>query len=56
VRPDSDAVLIVAEALHPSARNDVGKLTEVLATEIRRLWSAPASGAVLSEASPQFNF
>jgi DNA/RNA-binding domain of Phe-tRNA-synthetase-like protein len=52
VRDSTVDVLIVAEALHPSAAADIADLTATLAAEVG-LWSLTAS-AVLTSASPTF--
>lgn len=52
VRHDTSAVLIVAEAHHATASADVTKLLDVLAGELRALWTPPAVAAILSKASP----
>ena len=55
VRDSTVDVLIVAEALHPSAAEDIADLTATLAAEIGALWSVNASG-VLTSASPTFRW
>jgi DNA/RNA-binding domain of Phe-tRNA-synthetase-like protein len=47
-------VLIVAEALHDSARSDMAELTAVLAAELRAAWSLTPQTAVLTAGSPRF--
>ncbi|MBX6749134.1 MAG: hypothetical protein IRY85_05585 [Micromonosporaceae bacterium] len=54
VRPDTRSVLIVAEALHASAADDVPRLTAAIAHALDTAWAAPAKSALLSPASPRF--
>lgn len=56
VRDTTTAVLIVAEALHESAAEDVPRLTDALAEEIAALWSAAPATALLSRSAPRFEF
>lgn len=56
VRDSTVTVLIVAEALHPSAAADVRDLAATLAAEIGGAWSATPKVAVLSQGSPRFEF
>lgn len=56
VRDTTTAVLIVAEAMHASARADVESLTAAIADELNAIWSSTARGATLSAASPRFEF
>jgi DNA/RNA-binding domain of Phe-tRNA-synthetase-like protein len=48
------AVLIVAEALHDSARDDVDRLTSTLAQELSDAWLSTPRSRILSAASPRF--
>jgi DNA/RNA-binding domain of Phe-tRNA-synthetase-like protein len=52
VRPETRSVLIVAEAMHSSARSDITRLTEALAKEIDGAWGVTATTGVLSAVSP----
>jgi hypothetical protein len=53
---ETKAVLIVAEAMHSSARADVQSLTSAIANELRDIWCiAPKSGA-LERLSPKLEF
>jgi DNA/RNA-binding domain of Phe-tRNA-synthetase-like protein len=56
VSGDTDAVLIVAEALHDSAGDDVPRLVASLAADLTALWSATAWSAILSSSAPRFEF
>jgi DNA/RNA-binding domain of Phe-tRNA-synthetase-like protein len=56
VREQTAEVLIVAEALHDTAREDVRALTAALAEELAELWAAKPEGAELSPSSPRFDF
>jgi DNA/RNA-binding domain of Phe-tRNA-synthetase-like protein len=56
VRPETSAVLIVAEAMHASAAEDVRNLVTAIGDEIRGVWSSETKSAVLDAASPRFDF
>ena len=56
VRADTTDVLIVAEGLHASARDDIPRLVATLAEELERAWSARARTAVLTGSAPRFDF
>ena len=56
VRNTTTAALIVAEALHGSAPEDVPKLLDALAAEIETVWSAEPMVAVLTASSPEIAF
>jgi DNA/RNA-binding domain of Phe-tRNA-synthetase-like protein len=56
VRDTTTGVLIVAEALHDTAREDIGSLTATLADELTAIWSATPESAILSPAAPRFEF
>jgi len=50
------SVLIVAEALHERAAEDVPQLVATLAEELARLWSCTPSRAILARHTPRFSF
>ena len=56
VRATTSSVLIVAEALHETAGDDVARLLTTVSEEIEAVWSAEPRGALLSEVSPRFEF
>jgi DNA/RNA-binding domain of Phe-tRNA-synthetase-like protein len=56
VRDSTARALIVAEALHDSAADDISRLTKTLGAELAATWSVTPSGAVLTAASPRFTF
>jgi DNA/RNA-binding domain of Phe-tRNA-synthetase-like protein len=56
VRGSTASVLIVAEALHDSAADDIPQLTKALGAELEATWSVTPSGAILTAASPRFTF
>jgi DNA/RNA-binding domain of Phe-tRNA-synthetase-like protein len=56
VRDVTSSVLIVAEALHASARDDVQRLVASLADEINGVWALRARTGVLSSSCPRFDF
>jgi DNA/RNA-binding domain of Phe-tRNA-synthetase-like protein len=56
VRGETAAVLIVAEAMHASARADIERLLTTIADEIDAVWSATPTTGVLTSASPRFEF
>lgn len=56
VRDSTTAALVVAEALHDSAAQDITRLTANIAADIEALWSVTPSAAVLSASEPRFAF
>ncbi len=58
IRPGTRRVLIVAEAMHATARDDVQRLLDALAQELQAGWGAGVDGScaprVLSAAAPVF--
>ena len=56
VQDTTTAVLIVAEALHDSAAQDVPELMTAVAAELAATWSVPSPAAVLTSAAPRFTF
>ena len=52
VRDDTQAALIVAEAMHDSADEDMERLVATIAAEL----AVPSTTALLSEQSPRFDF
>jgi DNA/RNA-binding domain of Phe-tRNA-synthetase-like protein len=56
VQGETNAVLIVAEGMHGSARADVEKLTAAIADRLKGIWSAAPKTAILSKSSPRFEF
>jgi DNA/RNA-binding domain of Phe-tRNA-synthetase-like protein len=56
VRGSTAAVLIVAEALHESAPQDMTELIAALTAELAAIWSVAPSAAVLTAADPRFTF
>jgi DNA/RNA-binding domain of Phe-tRNA-synthetase-like protein len=55
VREGTSSVLIVAEALHASARADMERLVETLAREIAGGWDVTPRTALLSADAPRFD-
>ncbi|SDH10660.1 B3/B4 domain-containing protein (DNA/RNA-binding domain of Phe-tRNA-synthetase) [Sinosporangium album] len=55
IRDSSREVLIVIEALHDTARDDVGSLVVTLADELRRIWDIEPKTAMLSAQHPDFS-
>ncbi|MEQ8818222.1 MAG: phenylalanine--tRNA ligase beta subunit-related protein [Thalassobaculum sp.] len=56
VRDGTRAVLIVAEAMHDTARADVESLLTALSAEIATAWQPPAATAILGPSEPEFGF
>ncbi|MFI7640262.1 B3/4 domain-containing protein [Nonomuraea sp. NPDC049400] len=54
VRDTTSEVLIVAEALHDTARADVERLTATIADELAALWPSASEAAILTPSSPRF--
>ena len=55
VREATTDVVIVGEALHASAHEDMERLVETLAEEIDRVWATRARTGVLSSSAPRFD-
>lgn len=53
VRAETTRVLIVAEALHDSARADIERLVAALADELTAVWSVTPRTGVLTSSSPR---
>jgi DNA/RNA-binding domain of Phe-tRNA-synthetase-like protein len=56
VRADTRQVLVVSEGLHSGAAMDVPVLLEALRRDIATAWTATRDPAVLTAASPRFEF
>ncbi|GII95965.1 B3/B4 domain-containing protein [Sinosporangium siamense] len=56
VRESTRAVVIVAEAMHESARDDVPALIAAIAEEVGAAWQTTPRSAILTAASPRFEF
>ncbi|WP_028812177.1 B3/B4 domain-containing protein [Streptomyces flavidovirens] len=57
VRDTTGSVLIIAEAMHGSAPEDVRRLTAALADELSALWPVTSkSSAILTSVAPRFAF
>jgi DNA/RNA-binding domain of Phe-tRNA-synthetase-like protein len=56
VREGTREVLVVAEAVHGTAAEDVAKLVATLADELAGGWSVTPATAILSPSSPRFEF
>ncbi|QND38403.1 hypothetical protein HB771_11000 [Rhizobium leguminosarum bv. viciae] len=56
VRGTTRSVLIVAEALHASAGDDIVRLVKTVADALARHWPATPKTAMLSLVSPRFEF
>jgi DNA/RNA-binding domain of Phe-tRNA-synthetase-like protein len=54
VRDTTSAALIVAEALHDQAPEDIPELVAALAAELRAAWSRTPQTAILTASSPRF--
>jgi len=56
IRDSTRTILIVAEAMHPTAAEDVQRLIADLATELRTLWPTTPATALLAREAPRFDF
>ncbi|MGB3305797.1 MAG: phenylalanine--tRNA ligase beta subunit-related protein [Thermomicrobiales bacterium] len=54
IRDSTREILIVAEAMHPTAAEDVPRLIADLATELGTLWPTTPTTAMLTRESPRF--
>lgn len=55
IRPETSSVLIVAEALHASAGEDVPRLTAAVADVLAEVWSVATKPALLSAEAPRYD-
>lgn len=56
IRPETSRVLIVSEAMHPTAPADEQALLDALVTELGANWGAPQITAILTANNPQLTF
>ena len=56
MQDSTTAALIVAEAMHGSASEDVRQLSAALTEELDAVWSVAPIAAILSPSSPRFTF
>ena len=54
VRDTTTAALIVSEAMHASASDDVQRLVSTLVDELDSVWSTRVTTAILTRAAPRF--
>jgi DNA/RNA-binding domain of Phe-tRNA-synthetase-like protein len=54
VREGTTSVLIVAEAMHDSAADDIPELTAAIARELAAVWPVTPRTALLSQSSRRF--
>lgn len=54
VSESTSSVLVVAEAVHETAPDDMKRLTETLAEQVSAVWAAPPDAAILSASAPRF--
>ena len=56
IRDDTAAVLVVAEAVHASAREDIQRLVAAIAEELTVTWSVTPETTIMDPSSPRFEF
>jgi DNA/RNA-binding domain of Phe-tRNA-synthetase-like protein len=56
IRPETESTLIVAEAVHRTAHEDMQKLVATLTAEICRIWGTTPKSRMLNRFSPRFEF
>lgn len=56
VRDDTTTALVVAEAMHPSALEDVQKVIAAVGESFEEIWSSGATSVLLSRRSPRFEW
>lgn len=56
IRPETNRVLIVSEAMHPTAPADEQTLLEALTAELSAHWAVPQITAILTAGTPQLTF
>ena len=49
-------MLIISEALHETAKNDIRALIDVLSKEITAIWSPPQCQVILTAEAPRLEF
>ena len=54
VRPETTSVLVVAEAMHETARADIARLVDALSAELAAAWRPPTATGVLTPGAPEF--
>lgn len=54
VRDDTATVLFVSEALHPSANEDMPKVLDAIATELKNVWGIDSRSDILSPSNLRF--
>ncbi|HEX6443716.1 MAG TPA: phenylalanine--tRNA ligase beta subunit-related protein [Streptosporangiales bacterium] len=54
VRPETTSVLVVAEAMHETARADIARLVDALSAELAATWRPPPATGVLTPDAPEF--
>ena len=54
VRDSTSSVLIVAEAMHASASEDMERLLDAIAEEVTAVWSVTPTSSLLSPSAPTF--
>ena len=55
VQPGTTTVLIVAEAMHESGRDDIRGLIAAVGAELTTIWPASIKTTILSQAGPRFD-
>jgi DNA/RNA-binding domain of Phe-tRNA-synthetase-like protein len=55
VRDTTTRVLIVAEALHEAAPEDIPRLVDAVGDQLQAIWSATPGQAILNRSSPRFD-
>ncbi|MEV4544628.1 B3/B4 domain-containing protein [Micromonospora echinaurantiaca] len=56
VRDDTATILVVVEAMHDGAAQDVPRVLDAIAGELARGWSVPSRTALLTPTAPRFEF
>ncbi len=56
IRDETSSVLIVAEALHGTASEDIKKIASVLIKEITEIWPCTIRSEQLNQLAPEINF
>lgn len=56
IRKETSTALIVAEAMHGSAADDIPRLVTTIAAELAAAWSVAPKTAILDSGSPRFAF
>jgi DNA/RNA-binding domain of Phe-tRNA-synthetase-like protein len=56
IQPTTTSALIVAEAMHATAKDDVARLIATIEEEAKAVWPTSPKSVTLSDSAPAFDF